>query len=61
MSKEAQEVLDRVVHHWMEENKDEITKAWMHFLRTGKHCTLMDEDGRIVAVPPSEIWLGEDT
>jgi hypothetical protein len=48
-------MLNLVVHKMMEENKDEIDKAWQYFLETGKFCTFQDENGRVVAIHPSDM------
>lgn len=54
--KDAQEILDRVVAHMMEENKDEIAKAWENFYHQGSCAFIQEADGRVTALPPIEEW-----
>lgn len=55
MTIESQQILDRVVAHMMEQNKDEIGKAWGHFYDFGTFCLRHKEDGTVEAVHPLDM------
>lgn len=60
---EPQELLDRVVHHMMEENKEEIGKAMMHYFNFGTFCLEYGGEGwvKVKAINPLDIVkMGEE-